>query len=81
MGYRDRRYQSVMTGTMAAPHHTKWVDEMDDSLERYIGGYKDADAASQDASKSVDRESRDRARVASKATQQRVAKRPVTSAR
>lgn len=36
MGYRDRTYASVLTGTMAARHHTDWVDELDDSLERYL---------------------------------------------
>ena len=37
MGYRDRVYRSVMTGTLAAEHHTSWLDELDDSLERYLG--------------------------------------------
>ena len=36
MGYRDRVYPSVMTGTLAAEHHTPWIDELDDSLERYL---------------------------------------------
>ncbi|WGD37375.1 NAD(P)/FAD-dependent oxidoreductase [Lysinibacter sp. HNR] len=36
MGYRDRSYRSVMTGTMAVPHHTPWIEEHDDSLERYL---------------------------------------------
>lgn len=36
MGYRDRCYRSVMTGTIATRHHTRWVDELDDSLERYL---------------------------------------------
>lgn len=36
MGYRDRVYRSVMTGTLAAEHHTPWIDELDDSLERYL---------------------------------------------
>lgn len=35
-GYRDVPYRSVMTGTMAAVHHTPWLDELDDSLERYL---------------------------------------------
>jgi len=26
----------VITGTMAPVHHTKWVEEMDDSLECYL---------------------------------------------
>ena len=36
LGYRDEVYPSVMTGTMAAAHHTPWLDELDDSLERYL---------------------------------------------
>src|SRR5690625_331259 len=36
MHYRDRVYRSVMTGTMAAKHHTPWIRELDDSLERYL---------------------------------------------
>lgn len=34
--YRDRSHRSVMTGTMAAEHHTSWLQELDDSLERYL---------------------------------------------
>lgn len=34
--YRDKTFQSVVTGTMAAEHHTEWIDEMDDSKERYL---------------------------------------------
>ena len=34
--YRDKVYPSVMTGTMAAVHHTPWLQELDDSLERYL---------------------------------------------
>jgi trimethylamine monooxygenase len=33
--YRDAVYRSVMTGTMAAVHHTPWLEELDDSAERY----------------------------------------------
>lgn len=36
MGFRDNSYRSVITGTMAPAHHTKWVDAMDDSFESYI---------------------------------------------
>ncbi|HCM93690.1 MAG TPA: potassium transporter [Glutamicibacter sp.] len=36
MTYRDKVYPSVMTGTMAATHHTPWLSELDDSLERYM---------------------------------------------
>ncbi|MGP5725489.1 NAD(P)-binding domain-containing protein [Arthrobacter rhombi] len=34
--YRDKTYRSVKTGTMAATHHTPWLRELDDSLERYL---------------------------------------------
>ncbi|MBP0611750.1 NAD(P)/FAD-dependent oxidoreductase [Chryseobacterium sp. cx-311] len=36
--YRDKTYQSVVTGTMAEAHHTDWMDELDDSKERYLYG-------------------------------------------
>jgi trimethylamine monooxygenase len=36
MGFRDNGYVSPMTGTMAPPHHTPWVDALDDSLEAYL---------------------------------------------
>lgn len=36
LNYRDKVYTSVMDGTEAAPHHTPWMKEMDDSLERYL---------------------------------------------
>lgn len=36
MGFRDNCYKSVITGTMAPIHHTKWTEEMDDSLECYL---------------------------------------------
>lgn len=35
--YRDQTFTSVMTGTPAEEHHTSWLDEMDDSFERFIG--------------------------------------------
>ncbi|GAA1821682.1 NAD(P)/FAD-dependent oxidoreductase [Nesterenkonia flava] len=34
--YRDRCYRSVMTGTLAAPHHTPWMEAFDDSVEEYL---------------------------------------------
>ena len=34
--YRDKTYTSVITGTKAETHHTSWIDEMDDSFERYL---------------------------------------------
>jgi trimethylamine monooxygenase len=36
MGYRDKCYPSLMTGTMATPHHTLWKDALDDSLACYL---------------------------------------------
>ncbi|WP_164110444.1 MULTISPECIES: NAD(P)-binding domain-containing protein [Sphingobacterium] len=36
LSYRDQVYKSVMDGTQATPHHTAWMDEMDDSLEKYL---------------------------------------------
>ncbi|WP_239464020.1 NAD(P)-binding domain-containing protein [Glutamicibacter protophormiae] len=36
LNYRDQVYPSVMTGTMACEHHTPWLRELDDSLERYL---------------------------------------------
>ena len=36
MGYRDRSYRSVMTGTLAVPHQVPWVEVLDDSLEYYL---------------------------------------------
>lgn len=34
--YRDKNFQSVITGVKAEPHHTKWMDETDDTMERYL---------------------------------------------
>lgn len=36
MGFRDKTYRSVLTGTQATPHHTRWMEAMDDSLEAYL---------------------------------------------
>ncbi|MYE37302.1 MAG: NAD(P)/FAD-dependent oxidoreductase, partial [Rhodobacteraceae bacterium] len=36
MAFRDNGYVSPMTGVHAPPHHTKWVEAMDDSLESYL---------------------------------------------
>lgn len=46
--YRDQTFTSVMTGTRAEKHHTPWLDEMDDSFERFIGD--DNDKTSKDPS-------------------------------
>jgi trimethylamine monooxygenase len=34
--YRDKTYTSVMTDTRAEQHHTPWLEEKDDSYERYM---------------------------------------------
>lgn len=34
--YRDKIFTSVVTGTQAAEHHTDWMDELNDSKERYL---------------------------------------------
>ena len=36
MGYRNKSYKSLMTGTMAPVHHTDWLKELDDSYESYM---------------------------------------------
>ncbi|MDD8024177.1 MAG: NAD(P)/FAD-dependent oxidoreductase [Paracoccaceae bacterium] len=36
MAFRNHSYKSVITGTMAEPHHTPWKDALDDSMEAYL---------------------------------------------
>ena len=36
LGYRNRRYRSTITGNLAPPHHTPWMEAMDDSLEAFL---------------------------------------------
>lgn len=36
MTFRDYSFRSLMTGTMSPPHHTPWIDALDDSLEAYL---------------------------------------------
>ena len=36
LNYRDQVYTSVMDGTVALEHHTPWMKELDDSLDRYL---------------------------------------------
>ena len=36
MQFRDHGYVSPMTGSKAPPHHTPWVEALDDSLEDYL---------------------------------------------
>jgi trimethylamine monooxygenase len=37
MGYRDKSYRSLMTGTQSPPHHTPWLEALDDSMAAYLG--------------------------------------------
>lgn len=37
INFRNQRYRSFMTGTMATKHHTPWLEAMDDSLASYLG--------------------------------------------
>jgi trimethylamine monooxygenase len=37
MGFRNNSYRSLMTGTMSPKHHTPWKEELDDSMEAYLG--------------------------------------------
>lgn len=41
--YRDKPYRSVMTGSLATEHHTTWLQELDDSLERYLSTPEETD--------------------------------------
>ena len=36
MGFRDKSHASLMTGTQSPPHHTSWLEALDDSLEAYL---------------------------------------------
>lgn len=36
LGYRNRSYRSTVTGTLSPPHHTPWMEAMDDSLEAFL---------------------------------------------
>ncbi len=37
MGFRNNAYKSLMTSNMQPKHHTPWLEEMDDSMETYLG--------------------------------------------
>ena len=37
MNFRNNSYKSLMTGKMSPQHHTPWMDELDDSMEAYLG--------------------------------------------
>jgi trimethylamine monooxygenase len=36
MGYRDKCHRSLITGSLAVPHHTPWLQALDDSLAAYL---------------------------------------------
>jgi trimethylamine monooxygenase len=36
LGFRNNSYRSTLTGTMAPPHHTPWMEALDDSLESFL---------------------------------------------
>jgi len=36
MGFRNKSHKSLMTGTQAPPHHTAWLDAMDDTMEEFL---------------------------------------------
>ena len=36
LGYRDRTFTSIVTGTRAVPHRRKWMEELDDSAASYL---------------------------------------------
>jgi trimethylamine monooxygenase len=36
LGYRNRSYPSVITGTLSPVHHTPWMEATDDSLEAFL---------------------------------------------
>ena len=36
MGYRNLGFQSTLTGTVAPPHHTPWLEALDDSMTTYL---------------------------------------------
>ncbi len=36
MGFRNKAYRSVITGTMAPIHHTPWKDALEDTMESYL---------------------------------------------
>jgi trimethylamine monooxygenase len=40
MGFRNFSYRSLMTGTLSPPHHTPWLEALDDSIEAYLGDGK-----------------------------------------
>ena len=37
LGYRDKSYRSVLTGTLSPQHHTTWMKALDDTLPVFLG--------------------------------------------
>ncbi len=48
LGYRNKSYRSTMTGTVAPPHHTPWMEAMDDSLEAFLANESAPDESAPD---------------------------------
>lgn len=55
MGYRDVVHPSVITGTMAQQHHTRWIEAMDDSLAAYLAPADGTAAAVPESESGADR--------------------------
>jgi trimethylamine monooxygenase len=36
MGFRNKSFRSLIAGTQSPPHHTPWLEALDDSLEAYL---------------------------------------------
>ncbi|MDX1710443.1 MAG: NAD(P)/FAD-dependent oxidoreductase [Rhodovibrionaceae bacterium] len=36
VGYRNKAFQSPVTGTMSPVHHTEWLEAMDDSMQTFL---------------------------------------------
>lgn len=36
MGYRNKSYQSILTGTQSPAHHTPWLEALDDSMKDFL---------------------------------------------
>ena len=54
LGYRNKSYRSTMTGTIAPPHHTPWMEAMDDSLEAFLADGPESVAPDQDGAQRTD---------------------------
>ena len=54
LGYRNKSYRSTMTGTVAPPHHTPWMEAMDDSLEAFLADGPESVAPDQNGAQRTD---------------------------